>query len=68
MTDPTAPDPKTGEPKTGESKTGDSGSGAYQVLARKYRPARFADLIGQEAAVRTLTTRWKAGAWPRPSS
>lgn len=29
--------------------------GAYQVLARKYRPASFKDLIGQEALVRTLT-------------
>jgi len=28
---------------------------AYRVLARKYRPTRFADLIGQEALVRTLT-------------
>jgi DNA polymerase-3 subunit gamma/tau len=27
---------------------------AYQVLARKYRPQTFADLIGQEAMVRTL--------------
>ncbi|MGB3408467.1 MAG: DNA polymerase III subunit gamma/tau, partial [Jannaschia sp.] len=27
---------------------------AYQVLARKYRPATFADLIGQEPMVRTL--------------
>ncbi len=27
---------------------------AYQVLARKYRPATFADLIGQDAMVRTL--------------
>ena len=26
----------------------------YQVLARKYRPATFADLIGQQAMVRTL--------------
>ena len=26
----------------------------YRVLARKYRPAGFADLIGQEAMVRTL--------------
>jgi len=26
----------------------------YQVLARKYRPASFADLIGQDAMVRTL--------------
>ncbi len=27
----------------------------YRVLARKYRPASFADMIGQEALVRTLT-------------
>jgi DNA polymerase-3 subunit gamma/tau len=27
---------------------------AYRVLARKYRPRTFADLIGQEALVRTL--------------
>ena len=30
------------------------GGGAYQVLARKYRPQRFEDLIGHEAMVRTL--------------
>jgi DNA polymerase III subunit gamma/tau len=30
-------------------------SDAYVVLARKYRPQRFEDLIGQEAMVRTLT-------------
>ncbi len=30
-------------------------SAAYRVLARKYRPSRFEDLIGQEAMVRTLT-------------
>jgi DNA polymerase-3 subunit gamma/tau len=29
--------------------------GAYRVLARKYRPQSFADLIGQEAMVRTLS-------------
>ncbi|WP_020174196.1 DNA polymerase III subunit gamma/tau [Methyloferula stellata] len=28
---------------------------AYRVLARKYRPSRFADLIGQEAMVKTLS-------------
>ncbi|MCU0816708.1 MAG: DNA polymerase III subunit gamma/tau, partial [Cypionkella sp.] len=32
----------------------DSPEKAYQVLARKYRPQTFADLIGQEAMVRTL--------------
>ncbi len=28
--------------------------GTYQVLARKWRPRRFADLVGQEHVVRTL--------------
>jgi len=28
---------------------------AYRVLARKYRPLTFAELIGQEAMVRTLS-------------
>jgi DNA polymerase III subunit gamma/tau len=34
---------------------------AYRVLARKYRPATFADLIGQEAMVRTLRNAFEAG-------
>jgi len=29
---------------------------SYQVLARKYRPQRFADMVGQEPVVRTLTS------------
>ena len=33
----------------------------YKVLARKYRPRRFEDLIGQEAMVRTLTNAFAAG-------
>ncbi|SFR36919.1 DNA polymerase III subunit gamma/tau [Litoreibacter janthinus] len=36
-------------------------SGGYQVLARKYRPATFADLIGQDAMVRTLKNAFDAG-------
>ena len=32
---------------------------AYKVLARKYRPQTFADLIGQEALVRTLSNAIK---------
>ncbi|WP_306047163.1 DNA polymerase III subunit gamma/tau [Nioella sp. MMSF_3534] len=39
------------------SETNDTG---YQVLARKYRPASFADLIGQEAMVRTLKNAFAA--------
>jgi DNA polymerase III subunit gamma/tau len=34
---------------------------AYQVLARKYRPRRFEDLIGQEAMVRTLANAFASG-------
>ncbi len=33
---------------------------AYQVLARKYRPETFADLVGQEAMVRTLKNAFEA--------
>jgi DNA polymerase-3 subunit gamma/tau len=33
---------------------------SYQVLARKYRPRTFADLIGQEAMVRTLRNAFAA--------
>jgi len=38
----------------------DSPDKAYQVLARKYRPQTFADLIGQEAMVRTLKNAFAA--------
>jgi len=34
---------------------------AYTVLARKYRPRTFEDLIGQEAMVRTLTNAFATG-------
>lgn len=33
----------------------------YQVLARKYRPQTFKDMIGQEALVQTLTNAFKSG-------
>ncbi len=33
----------------------------YQVLARKYRPQTFNDLIGQDAMVRTLRNAFEAG-------
>ncbi|MGX9963567.1 DNA polymerase III subunit gamma/tau [Roseomonas sp. F4] len=33
----------------------------YRVLARKYRPATFADLIGQDALVRTLKNAFAQG-------
>ncbi|MCC7017052.1 MAG: DNA polymerase III subunit gamma/tau [Rhodospirillales bacterium] len=45
----------------GERDSVASEAGAYRVLARKYRPATFADLIGQEAMVRTLTNALRSG-------
>lgn len=36
-------------------------STGYQVLARKYRPETFADLVGQDAMVRTLKNAFDAG-------
>ncbi|MEM9343009.1 MAG: DNA polymerase III subunit gamma/tau [Pseudomonadota bacterium] len=39
------------------SDTSDTG---YQVLARKYRPETFADLVGQDAMVRTLKNAFEA--------
>jgi DNA polymerase-3 subunit gamma/tau len=39
----------------------DSAAAPYRVLARKYRPASFDDLIGQEPMVRTLTNAFETG-------
>ena len=50
-----APPPAPAEP----AQAGDDG--AYKVLARKYRPRTFEDLIGQEAMVRTLTNAFATG-------
>ena len=38
---------------------------AYRVLARKYRPSTFADLIGQDAMVRTISNAFEAGRIPQ---
>ena len=37
----------------------------YRVLARKYRPSTFADLIGQDAMVRTLSNAFETGRIPQ---
>ena len=51
-----------GAPEASTPPAGPSGPApAYQVLARKYRPRRFEDLIGQEAMVRTLTNAFAKG-------
>src|SRR5471030_3156086 len=38
---------------------------SYRVLARKYRPATFADLIGQDAMVRTVSNAFETGRIPQ---
>lgn len=43
----------------GEAEMGAPKDEGYQVLARKYRPRLFSDLIGQEAMVRTLTNAFE---------
>ena len=40
---------------------GQQPSEGYRVLARKYRPASFEDLIGQDPMVRTLTNAFATG-------
>lgn len=37
----------------------------YRVLARKYRPGSFDDLIGQEALVRTVSNAFETGRIPQ---
>jgi DNA polymerase-3 subunit gamma/tau len=54
-----------------ESQTGFALGGApaaatpYRVLARKYRPNSFDDLIGQEAVVRTVSNAFETGRIPQ---
>jgi DNA polymerase-3 subunit gamma/tau len=42
-----------------------SGGSGYRVLARKYRPAAFPDLIGQDAMVRTISNAFESGRIPQ---
>ena len=51
-------------PRSGEAHAGDEPA-AYRVLARKYRPATFDDLIGQDAMVRTITNAFETGRIPQ---
>ncbi len=44
--------------------TADTASG-YRVLARRYRPSTFADLIGQDAMVRTVSNAFETGRIPQ---
>ncbi len=50
---------------TNEAAPAAAQTGAYRVLARKYRPTTFDDLIGQDAMVRTISNAFEAGRIPQ---
>jgi DNA polymerase III subunit gamma/tau len=67
MTDAGVPPSK---PEAGEQGGFDLGASPdaaklYRVLARKYRPSSFEDLIGQEAVVRTVSNAFETGRIPQ---
>jgi DNA polymerase III subunit gamma/tau len=47
------------------SAPADMSADGYRVLARKYRPASFDDLIGQDAMVRTISNAFEHGRIPQ---
>ncbi|MFO7481520.1 DNA polymerase III subunit gamma/tau [Oceanibaculum nanhaiense] len=49
------------EQTTPTAETAPAPQGPYRVLARKYRPQTFAEMIGQEALVRTLRNAIASG-------
>ena len=67
MNDATTPSPTEPRPAEPGLDLGPAGAppAAYRVLARKYRPATFDDLIGQGAMVRTLTNAFESGRIPQ---
>jgi len=63
MNEPNAPNASaSAEPMLGLEPAAGAARAAtpYRVLARKYRPSRFEDLIGQEPMVRTLANSFAA--------
>ena len=66
MNDATKQD-KLAKPEPGQSglNLGTAAAGSYRVLARKYRPATFEDLIGQDAMVRTVSNAFETGRIPQ---
>src|SRR3981189_2039501 len=67
MSDAGAPPDRSDDPKRGGFDLGglpEAGK-PYRVLARKYRPSSFEDLIGQEAMVRTVSNAFETGRIPQ---
>jgi DNA polymerase-3 subunit gamma/tau len=70
MTDagvPSMPPTETESPQSGGFDLGGPPEAGkhYRVLARKYRPASFDDLIGQDAVVRTVSNAFETGRIPQ---
>ncbi len=75
MTDAGAPPNSTSDTPSAESDSVHQGGfdlggppeagKPYRVLARKYRPSSFEDLIGQEAVVRTVSNAFETGRIPQ---
>jgi DNA polymerase III subunit gamma/tau len=75
MTDAGSPTPSSGDTSSAASDSthqdgfdlgGPPQAGKpYRVLARKYRPSSFDDLIGQEAVVRTVSNAFETGRIPQ---
>jgi DNA polymerase-3 subunit gamma/tau len=60
------PDTTAGAGQGGFDLGGQPAAGKpYRVLARKYRPSNFDDLIGQEAMVRTVSNAFETGRIPQ---
>lgn len=57
----------TGAPQTSQPgfDLGPAAPAGYRVLARKYRPSTFDDLIGQDAMVRTISNAFETGRVPQ---
>ncbi len=64
VTPPT--DPQQNADQTGFDLGGPPQAGKhYRVLARKYRPSSFEDLIGQDAMIRTVSNAFETGRIPQ---
>jgi DNA polymerase-3 subunit gamma/tau len=70
MTDAGAPLMPPNDPQSADQGGFDLGGAPeagkhYRVLARKYRPSSFDDLIGQDAMVRTVSNAFETGRIPQ---
>jgi DNA polymerase-3 subunit gamma/tau len=65
MTDAGAPPPDNSDQSGFDLGGASNAAKPYRVLARKYRPSSFEDLIGQEAMVRTVSNAFETGRIPQ---